>query len=62
MAQTFCLLIQSHVFSDQSFYFQVYILELLPYFFSVKVTVQFETEGNEQNEIASNMDRLEVKL
>ena len=28
----------------------------------VKVTVQFETEGNGQNEIVSNMDRSEVKL
>ena len=28
----------------------------------LKVTVQFETEGNGQNEIASNMDRSEVKL
>ena len=28
----------------------------------VKVTVQFETEGNGQNEIVSHMDRLEVKL
>ena len=27
-----------------------------------KVTVQFETEGNGQNEIVSNMDRLDVKL
>ena len=48
-------------FFRSEFYLQVYILELLPYFFSAKVTVQFETEGNEQNEIASNMDRLEVK-
>ena len=29
---------------------------------NVKVTVQFETEGNGQNEIASHMDRSEVKL
>ena len=28
----------------------------------VKFTVQFETEVNRQNEIVSNMDRLEVKL
>ena len=28
----------------------------------MKVTVQFETEGNGQNEIVSNMDRSEVKL
>ena len=28
----------------------------------VKVTVQFETEGNSQNEIVSNKDRSEVKL
>ena len=28
----------------------------------VKVTVQFETEGNGQNEIFSRMDRSEVKL
>ena len=28
----------------------------------VKVTVQFETEGNGQNEIVSDMDRSEVKL
>ena len=28
----------------------------------VKVTVQFETEGNGQNEIFSHMDRSEVKL
>ena len=28
----------------------------------IKVTVQFETEGNGQNKIASNMDRSEVKL
>ena len=27
-----------------------------------KVTVQFETEGNGQNEIVSYMDRSEVKL
>ena len=27
-----------------------------------KVTVQFETEGNGQNEIVSHMDRSEVKL
>ena len=27
-----------------------------------KVTVQFETEGNGQNEIVSRMDRSEVKL
>ena len=27
-----------------------------------KVTVQFETEGNGQNEIVSSMDRSEVKL
>ena len=35
------------------------MLELL---FVVKVTVQFETDGNGQNEIVSNMDRSEVKL
>ena len=29
---------------------------------NVKVTVQFETEGNGQNEIASHMDRSEVNL
>ena len=28
----------------------------------IKVTVQFETEGNGQNEIFSHMDRSEVKL
>ena len=28
----------------------------------LKVTVQFETEGNSQNEIFSHMDRSEVKL
>ena len=28
----------------------------------LKVTVQFETEGNGQNEIVSHMDRSEVKL
>ena len=28
----------------------------------LKVTVQFETEGNGQNEIVSRMDRSEVKL
>ena len=28
----------------------------------IKVTVQFETEGNDQNEIVSHMDRSEVKL
>ena len=28
----------------------------------LKVTVQFETEGNSQNEIVSHMDRSEVKL
>ena len=28
----------------------------------VKVTVQFETEGNGQNEIVSHMERSEVKL
>ena len=28
----------------------------------LKVTVQFETEGNGQNEIVSLMDRSEVKL
>ena len=30
--------------------------------FYVKVTVQFETEGNGQNEIVSHMHRPEVKL
>ena len=30
--------------------------------FFLKVTVQFETEGNSQNEIFSHMDRSEVKL
>ena len=30
--------------------------------FYVKVTVQFETEGNGQYEIVSHMDRPEVKL
>ena len=30
--------------------------------FPRKVTVQFETEGNGQNEIFSHMDRSEVKL
>ena len=30
--------------------------------FFLKVTVQFETEGNGQNEIVSHMDRSEVKL
>ena len=30
--------------------------------FYVKVTVQFETEGNGQNEIVSHMDRSDVKL
>ena len=29
---------------------------------TVKVTIQFETEGNGQNEIVSHMDRSEVKL
>ena len=29
---------------------------------SLKVTVQFETEGNGQNEIFNHMDRSEVKL
>ena len=29
---------------------------------TVKVTVQFEIEGNGQNEIFSHMDRSEVKL
>ena len=29
---------------------------------TVKVTVQFETKGNGQNEIFSHMDRSEVKL
>ena len=28
----------------------------------VKVTVQFETEGNDQNEVVSHMDKSEVKL
>ena len=28
----------------------------------IKVTVQFQTEGNGQNEIVSHMDRSEVKL
>ena len=28
----------------------------------IKVTVQFETEGNSQNEIVKNMDKSEVKL
>ena len=28
----------------------------------IKVTVQFETKGNGQNEIVSYMDRSEVKL
>ena len=32
------------------------------HFGSLKVTVQFETEGNGQNEIVSHMDRSEVKL
>ena len=31
-------------------------------FYLCKVTVQFETEGSGQNEIASHMDRSEVKL
>ena len=30
--------------------------------FNLKVTVQFETEENGQNEIISHMDRSEVKL
>ena len=29
---------------------------------NLKVTVQFEIEGNGQNEIVSHMDRSEVKL
>ena len=29
---------------------------------NLKVTVQFETEGNGQNDIFSNMDRSEAKL
>ena len=29
---------------------------------SIKVTVQFKTEGNGQNEIVSHMERSEVKL
>ena len=29
---------------------------------ALKVTVQFETEGNGQNEIVSNMDKSEVKF
>ena len=33
-----------------------------PFYFAVKLTVQFETEGNGQNEIVSHMDRSEVKL
>ena len=32
------------------------------YIFILKVTVQFETEGNGQNEVVSHMDRSEVKL
>ena len=28
----------------------------------LKITAQFETEGNGQNEIVSHMDRSEVKL
>ena len=31
-------------------------------FLRLKVTVQFKTEGNGQNEIVSHMDRSEVKL
>ena len=39
---------------------QNYILQKRPNLF--KVTAQFEAEGNSQNEIASDMDRSEVKL
>ena len=31
-------------------------------FLKLKVTVQFETEGNGQNEIVSRMDRSDLKL
>ena len=37
----------------------MYIRELQKLF---KVTVQFETEGNGQNEIVSHMNRSEVRL
>ena len=33
-----------------------------PCSYTFKVTVQFDTEGNGQNEIVYNMDRSEVKL
>ena len=39
---------------------QNYISQKRPNLF--KVTAQFEAEGNSQNEIASDMDRSEVKL
>ena len=41
------------------FQFSLAIARMMMY---LKVTVQFETEGNGQNEIVSHMDRSEVKL
>ena len=38
------------------------LLVLNSFCYCIKVTVQFETEGNGQNEIVSHMDRSEVKL
>ena len=43
-----------------SFIIHSYIHSFIHLF--IKVTVQFETEGNGQNEIVSHMDRSEVKL
>ena len=40
----------------------VIILKSLNRGFILKVTVQFETEGNGQNKIVSHMDRSEIKL
>ena len=51
-----------------SMYFIVRLVNFSNMFYVVcifklfKVTVQFETEGNGQNEIFSHMDRSEVKL
>ena len=40
----------------------IWNLKKVKIFLWFKVTVQFETEGNGQSEIVSNIDRSEVKL
>ena len=52
--------ISSQVAGRDKWDLHVYILWASDY--NVKVTVQFETEGNGQNEFVSHMDRSEVKL